>query len=256
MKLQTKLVAVKRISSDLSRASFSAKEIEEAAHLILEVRGVINPIILRRTGLESFEVINGHFEYHAAVRAREISLVEGEMIQAIILEPENEAALLEQVNLLRKTSNRELELGTIEKLEPKSADLEDSQFEELRNHTKNLERSIAEIDNKIQNSGLEEELIKKLVKEVIKEVRPLISPSNSGKKKIDELKQNPLNLNSISQIELTTVPGIGKITSSRIVDRRNTKGNFSSVKELSEIDGITEKTINKYQWHECFYVSH
>ncbi|NJL89167.1 MAG: ParB N-terminal domain-containing protein [Coleofasciculaceae cyanobacterium SM2_1_6] len=102
MKLQTKLIAVKRINSSTARSSFSADEIEQVANLIVNAEGIINPIILRQHSLESYEVVDGHFEYHAAVRAKEISLLKGETVQAIILEPENEEILLEQVSILRR----------------------------------------------------------------------------------------------------------------------------------------------------------
>lgn len=258
MKLPTSLVAVKKISSSVARSSFPAEEIEKAAHLIIDVEGTINPIILRRTSLESYEVVDGHFEYYAAVRAREISPLKGEMIQAIILEPENEKALLDQVNLLRKDSNPiPLPDGKSGDLDFRFANLEkvfQSQFEELRKDNRNLKQSIDEVASKAQNSGFSEELIDAIVNRVVEAVRLTGSSSRSKKKSIDELKQNPLDLNLASENELCTIPGIASTTASRIVERRKMKGNFTSVEELSEIEKVTKNAIDKNQWRECFVI--
>ncbi len=96
------LVAVKKISSTVPRSSFADDELEQAARLILAAEGVINPIVLQRTSLESYEVVDGHFEYYSAARAREIDPRKGEMIGAFIIEDENEEIIKEQVKLLRK----------------------------------------------------------------------------------------------------------------------------------------------------------
>jgi len=258
MKLPTKLVAVKKVSSSVARSSFSAEEMERAAHLIIDVEGTINPIILRRTSLESYEVVDGHFEYYAAVRAREISQLKGEMIQAIILEPENEKSLLEQIIIFRKGSSAKPETNQdSSNLESRFANLEKVftlQFEQLRKNIQNLERSISEVANKVKNSGVEEELIDVIVKRVVNAVPALTSSARSEKKSIDELKQNPLDLNLASERELATIPGIGQATASRIVERRQIKGGFTSIEQLSEIEKITKNTIDKHQWHEYFVI--
>jgi predicted nucleic acid-binding OB-fold protein len=102
MKLSTSLVAVKKITCNAPRSLFADDELEEAAKLILESEGVINPIVVRRTGLKSYEVVDGDFEYYAAARAREIDPKKGEMIGVFIVEEENEELLTQQVKLFRK----------------------------------------------------------------------------------------------------------------------------------------------------------
>ena len=245
MKLPTKLVAVRKISSTVARSSFPAEKIEKTADLIIQVEGIINPIVLRRTSLESYEVVDGHFEYYAAVRAREISLLKGEMIQAIILEPENEEALLKQLDLLRKGSNSPVLDGTNKNsdLESKFANLEQifqSQFDELRKDNRSLERSLSEVKGKVENSSFEEELIDKIVTEVVKAITPPPPP--------------PVNLNLASKKKLKTVKNIGEKTALRIIERRETKGKFTSVEQLLEIEGITENKMDKNRWRECFVI--
>ncbi len=103
-KLSPSLVAVKKITSTVPRANFADRDLEKVAQLILELGGLINPIILRRNGMDAYEIVDGDFEYYAAAKAREINPMKGETIGAFILEPENEELLLEQVQALRKSA--------------------------------------------------------------------------------------------------------------------------------------------------------
>ena len=106
-KLSPSLVAVKKITSTVPRDNFADRDLEKVAQLILELGGLINPIILRRNGMDAYEIVDGDFEYYAAAKAREINPQKGETIGAFILEPENEELLLEQVQALRKSAQTE-----------------------------------------------------------------------------------------------------------------------------------------------------
>jgi hypothetical protein len=104
MRLSTSFVAIRKITSSTSAADFDGDKIEQLARQIVKSEGIIRPLVLNRTSLESYEVVEGHFEYHAAVRAREIDLRRAEMIAAYILDPENDDvsdAIAEQIELLR-----------------------------------------------------------------------------------------------------------------------------------------------------------
>lgn len=106
-KLLVSLVLVKKITSTVPRSNFAERDLEKLAQQILELGGLINPIILRRNGMDSYEIVDGDFEYYAAAKAREINPMKGETIGAFILEPENEGVLLEQVQALRKSAKTE-----------------------------------------------------------------------------------------------------------------------------------------------------
>jgi ParB family chromosome partitioning protein len=107
MRLSTSFVAVRKITSSTSSSDFDGDKIELLAHQIVKSEGIIRPLVLSRTGLESYEVVEGHFEYHAAVRAREIDLRRAEMIAAYIIDPENDdvsEAISEQIKLLGQSA--------------------------------------------------------------------------------------------------------------------------------------------------------
>lgn len=122
MKLSTSNVAVKRISSKIPRSTFSNEKLDRSAQLFLEAEGTINPIVLRQTDINSYEIIEGDFEYYAAARAREIDPRKGEMIAAYILDKENEKAILEQIDLLRKSKTTRSDVTITSSTEAPSSD--------------------------------------------------------------------------------------------------------------------------------------
>ena len=56
---------------------------------------------------------------------------------------------------------------------------------------------------------------------------------------------NLININSASETELDSLPGIGPVYAKRIVEYRQTSGGFKSVEEIKEIKGIGDATFAK-----------
>ena len=82
-KINVGLVNVKRIQSQSSQ-KFDSKEIDKMANDILKRGGLINPIVVERTGNNQMKVISGEKELAAAKRAREIDPRKGENINIIV----------------------------------------------------------------------------------------------------------------------------------------------------------------------------
>jgi comEA protein len=55
----------------------------------------------------------------------------------------------------------------------------------------------------------------------------------------------PIDLNSATVEQLTTIPGIGKVMAKRIVAWREEHGPFRRVEDLIKVKGIGEKTFEK-----------
>lgn len=73
---------------------------------------------------------------------------------------------------------------------------------------------------------------------------PSLSP---GKRSEAELAQNPIDLNTASAQELSTLPGVGPLFGARIVAYRQQKGGFRNVAELGEVPGIGPKRLAQLQ---------
>lgn len=100
--VEVALVDVKNISSSLPRSSFSESELELIAQMILDIGGLVSPIVLKPTGPENYAVIEGDLEYYAAVRAKEIDPRKAEMINALIISPKNEEIASRQLKTVKK----------------------------------------------------------------------------------------------------------------------------------------------------------
>lgn len=53
-----------------------------------------------------------------------------------------------------------------------------------------------------------------------------------------------IDINTASQPDLESLPGIGPVLAARIIEHRTTNGRFTSVDELTEIDGISASLVD------------
>ena len=53
-----------------------------------------------------------------------------------------------------------------------------------------------------------------------------------------------ININSATQTDLETLPGIGSSTASKIIDYRTKNGKFKKIEDLMNISGIGEAKFN------------
>lgn len=111
--LSTSLVDLDNITSKVPISNFSADEIENMAKLIIAAGGVIRPIILKRKGLESCEVVAGDFEYYATVKASEIDPDHSGMVRAFIIGEAQEENVKKQQEILKSLKASVAEYSTV-----------------------------------------------------------------------------------------------------------------------------------------------
>jgi competence protein ComEA len=56
---------------------------------------------------------------------------------------------------------------------------------------------------------------------------------------------SPVNLNTATQAQLETLPGIGPASAKRIIEYRDKNGKFKKIEELMNVKGIGEKSFLK-----------
>ena len=237
--LATKFVDIVSVHTNASRSKFSQDEIEKLARNFLLSGGSTKPLIVRRKNAEEFDVIEGHLEFYAALRAKELD-DNFEMIQAIILDSKNEKAVIEQVDLFKEiapslvTPPPDIKLiERIENLEKHlSSDINNLKTQ-LNKQTElpNLEDILKSQLDALRNDLMGEKFIQEIVDRVIDGIKKPI-------KVVEAIK-----LNTASESELRTVPGIGPQKALDILNRIKTKGKFQNINELTEIRGITRNTI-------------
>jgi competence protein ComEA len=64
-----------------------------------------------------------------------------------------------------------------------------------------------------------------------------VTPTNTE----NPQKSQRVNLNTATAAELETLPGVGAVTSKRIIDYRDKYGGFKSIEELKNVSGIGDK---------------
>lgn len=154
------LVDVKNITSDTPRSNFAETDLDNLADIILKSGGIIKPLILKPLDLENYTVVDGHFEYYAAVRAREKNAREGEMVNAFVISPKSEDIVLKQVAALKEvepsSSQQVKPLPVPTNLESRLANLElrfEKQINEFRleqaQERQKLEEKFKVMENRI-----------------------------------------------------------------------------------------------------------
>ena len=218
------LVDVKDITSNMTRSSFSEVDLERIAQMILDCEGLIRPLVLKVTGAESYTVVDGHFEYYAAVRAREKDPRKGEMVNAFVVSPKSENIVAKQAEALRTVESLVSPPPEITNLESRLANIElrfEKQINELRSE-------------QAQERQRVEDKLKEIESRVPKPIEPL--------KTFNTLSQNELAI----KLKRAKLPDktADKIAKEIENARRKKNHEFEDLRDvLKSVKGLGEKTM-------------
>jgi hypothetical protein len=219
------LVDIKNITSDTPRSNFAEPDLDSLADRILESGGVVRPLILKTLDLENYTVVDGHFEYYAAVRAREKDPRKGEMVNAFVISPKSEDIVLKQVAAFQdiKSSDKQVKtLSDTTNLESRLSNIE------LR-----LEKQINELrSEQTQERQKLEDKLKQLENQIPKQITPL----------------EAFNTLSISElvIRLRSAGVTGKLAENmvEIIQKERRKKKFESLRDVvSRVKGLSDNRM-------------
>ncbi|MGB3508997.1 MAG: hypothetical protein WBA93_07110 [Microcoleaceae cyanobacterium] len=219
MLLSPEFVLVKEITSNVPRSEFLESELEQAAQLILKAEGTIQPLVLRTVGWESYEVVDGHFEYYAAVRAKEINPRDGERIGAFIIEGDKAEVLEAQVKMLRKKSNispvfedytikqeATINLSDLAKLLDQRLQPITTKLEQLSTSSTSSTPEFVNSNSQSQGNKIIEEKLENLASKIeqLEAKTNLIGIENILNKQLEVIRQETSNLSQLEALSLLT----------------------------------------------------
>lgn len=160
------MVDVQSVTSSVPRSNFPESDLDLLSDEILESGGILKPLVLKKTGFERYEVIDGHFEYYAAVRAREKNPSEGEMVNALIISHEKEEAVVKQAATLRGLESPDKPVET-------STETKNSESR-LANIELRLEKQVNELRSELaQERQRVDDKLKQIESQVSKQITPV-----------------------------------------------------------------------------------
>ncbi len=101
-KIAPLIVLVKSIHHQRTQATYSEAELVRAAEAILEGGGVLKPLVLKRRGFEEYDLVDGEFEYLAALKAQMLDPIKGETIDAYVMDDSNQEIVMQQLQIFRQ----------------------------------------------------------------------------------------------------------------------------------------------------------
>jgi hypothetical protein len=201
MILTTSSVDLEGIASSVSRSQFDESELEYLASLFLKSGDTISPILLREKSPIAFEVLEGHREYYAALKAQEIDS-RFESIRAYIVPSDREDSILEQYEYFHASN-------TV--AQPNSNS----------------------IDQKLLVSAIEQS--------IAKQINPLKSSLQDVNAKLDQkitVPQVSTSKESITQPETTTPSGVEQQLAELTQSIKNLENRFPTLPEPTAISNV------------------
>lgn len=222
-------VEIDSVTSSEPRSKFSEIDLDAIADNILDSEGLLKPLVLKKTGFEQYEVVDGHFEYYAALRASEKNPHQVE-VNAVIISSANEEAAIKQTETLRKIA------GT-DKL-PNCEVQDNNQGSKLEQRLINLELRLEKQTNQLR---LEQAQERERVDNKFKEIEGFIPKRVKPLEALNTLTQEELAV----KLQRSRIRGAEKLAKAIAQARqKKPKQAFEDYCDVVEaVKGLGDKTV-------------
>ncbi|YAF94279.1 MAG: chromosome partitioning protein ParB [Nodularia sp. CChRGM 3473] len=221
------LVDVKSITSNEPRSNFAETDLENLADIIIDTGGIARPLVVKMTGVESYAVVDGHFEYYAAVIAREKNPRQCEMVNAFIISPKDEDKIFKQVAVYRRLdSKNKAEIKT-----PIEENKNNSKLISKNNEFNLLEKQINDLRSELAQERQERQKLYDTLRLIENQIPKQITPLEA--------------FNSLPLLELTFRLRTASLNDKKAVqiaeslEKERKKKKFESLKDVMERVKVT-----------------
>ena len=169
MQLLTSIIDIDsiQVKDSLFDPEHNATKIEALANTIIDLGGLVNIPVVQQINLEDYELISGHLEYYAYLKAVQINSKLPDRLTVFISNKKNEAAINKQLEILETIDNTQKDTSKSVSAVGNSSELD------LK--IKNLESSIKHNDE-VFHSELEKlktEILREIENKLPKPIPPL-----------------------------------------------------------------------------------
>ena len=95
-----RLIPIEEVNYDKPNTQFPENEVDRLAQSILETGGLLFPLVVTPTGIESYKLLQGGLNYYAALKAQEKDPRAAEMVSAFVVESDDLAVTEAQLQIL------------------------------------------------------------------------------------------------------------------------------------------------------------
>lgn len=172
MGLSTSLIDIDSVEIDNREAELEPEKkvvVESLAHSIVKLKELMTIPIVTRTGVESYKLISGDFEYralyYAFIKARELEPTLPDRIRVFIIDEQSIQPTLEQ-------------LETVKKLQPiPNGSSDNTVLRKLENIESTIQNLVANYSNKIsmENQQIKSEILQNFEDRLPKPLPPLVA---------------------------------------------------------------------------------
>lgn len=235
------LADIEDITSEVARSTFDENAIEKLAEMLIATGCLLKPLILKQVSPMKYKVLEGHFEYYAAVSAnkRDTQRILRGMVSAFVVKPEVENIAIQQAQMLNKTiSTTEIKTVSISSSSSLERELQEMKVIQAQN-TQRLEDVIRQSQRQIL-----EVLSTLKAKESENFSKPSIS-TISQRSEVESEILNALNTWDVAElVKRLKSAGVTQKIAEKLVNKRISSP-FKSLREVvkSKI-GIGEKIMD------------